>query len=128
MLFPGYIDLSTWSVIQYEMLAQPDAVWTVDPSLECVTQSVNGDPSIFLSDFDITDTRITGTMEAAGPDYMGFVFGYQDRGHYYLFDWKKTTESYLSFGTAELGASLRIIDVQGGGDPTCRKVILSCGS
>lgn len=115
----SYWDLSTWSVIQYEMNAQPDAQWVLYDGNRSVDQLVNCDPSIFLGDFDAQNTVMRGRMgSGSAPDYMGFVFGYQDRGHYYLFDWKKTTASYQNFGVGDAGMTLRVIDVVGGGDPT----------
>jgi hypothetical protein len=49
---------------------------------------------------------------------MGFVFSYQDRGHYYLLDWKKVTASFSSFGVQPRGMRLRVVHVPGGQDPT----------
>lgn len=112
-------DLTTWSVVQYEVNAQPDADWQLYANDKAVNQTINCDPSIFLSDIDVRDTVVRGQLGATdAPDYMGFVFGYQDRGHYYLFDWKRTTASYQNFGVGNEGMTLRVIDVQGGGDPT----------
>lgn len=109
--------LSDWEVIQYELGAQPDANWTFDLGGTRADQSTNADASILLSDIDVADKVIWGQFGSeSAPDFMGFVFGYQDRGHFYLFDWKKTTDSYLSFGAATSGMRLTAFHVPAG-DP-----------
>jgi hypothetical protein len=115
----GSLDLSNWDVIQYEVNAQPDAEWVLRLAHRAIDQLINSDPSIYLSPFVIGDQTIRARMGSGNaPDTMGFVFGYQDRGHYYLFDWKKTTASYQNFGTQPAGMRLRKFHVPGGADPT----------
>ncbi len=112
-----YRDLSDWTVVQYEFNAQPDAQWVLHEANTAVDQLVNCDASILLADFDATNTVVSGRFgSGSAPDYMGFVFGYQNRGSYYLFDWKKTTESW--FGIGNVGMTLRKIHVPLGADPT----------
>lgn len=112
-------DMTDWEVVQYEVNAQPDADWRLRLSGRAVDQFVNCDPSIFLSQHDPGPAVFTGQLGSGNaPDYMGFAFGYQDRGHYYLFDWKKVTASFNGFGVGERGMSLRRVAVAGGGDPT----------
>jgi hypothetical protein len=115
----GSLDLSNWDVVQYEVNAQPDAQWVLRLANRAIDQLINSDPSIYLSPFAIGDQTIRARMgSGSAPDTMGFVFGYQDRGHYYLFDWKKTTDSYQNFGTQYAGMRLRKFHVPGGADPT----------
>ncbi|MEL6430086.1 MAG: hypothetical protein AAFU73_01025 [Planctomycetota bacterium] len=113
------VDLSTWQVIQYQFNSQPDASWDLQTGNTAVLQSVNSDASIFLSDFDSVGQEINGTWSvetSSDDDFMGFVFGYQDRGHYYLFDWKQNSQSFG--GTfAEVGMSLKAVSIPGGADP-----------
>ena len=114
------IDLSTWQTIQYELNSQPDASWDLQPGNTAVLQSVNSDASIYLSDFDAAGQEIRGTWRVetgSDDDFMGFVFGYQDRGHYYLFDWKQNTQSFGGH-VAEEGMSLKIVSMPAGVDPT----------
>ena len=114
------IDLSTWQAIQYELNSQPDANWALQPGNTAVLQTVNSDASIFLSDFDAAGQEIRGTwrVETTGDDdFMGFVFGYQGRGQYYLFDWKQTSQSFSGL-FAEQGMSLKILELPAGTDPT----------
>lgn len=106
--------LSTWNVIQYELNAQPDAEWIFDHGGTRADQPVNADPSILLSDIDVTNKVIWGQFGSGNaPDSMGFVFGYQNRSNFYLFDWKKTTDSYLNFGTASAGMKVRAFHTPG---------------
>lgn len=115
----GSLDLSNWNVVQYEVNAQPDAQWVLRLANRAIDQLINSDPSIYLSPFVIGDQTIRARMGSGNaPDAMGFVFGYQDRGHYYLFDWKKTSASYQSFGTQPAGMRLRKFHVPGGADPS----------
>jgi hypothetical protein len=112
--------LSGWEVIQYELNGQPDAEWSFDLGGTRADQAINSDASILLSDIDVANQVIWGKFGAGtAPDFMGFVFGYGDRGHFYLLDWKKTTDSYLSFGTAPAGMRLRSYHVPAG-DPVGR--------
>lgn len=112
------IDLSNWQTIQYELNFQGDANWVLQPGNTAVLQTVNSDASIFLSDFDAAGQAINGTWRCettSDDDFMGFVFGYQGRGQYYLFDWKKASQSHVGF--AEVGMTLKVVNVPGGADP-----------
>ena len=115
----GSLDLTGWEVIQYEVNAQPDAQWVLKLNNRAVDQLINSDPSIYLSPFAVANQTIRARMgSGSAPDTMGFVFGYQDRGHYYLFDWKKVAASYQSFGVQPRGMRLRVMHVPNGQDPT----------
>ncbi len=113
-----FVDLRNFTVEQYEFNRQPDASWVLCGGGTAADQLINADASILLSDFEISSHVVRGRMGAGNaPDYMGFVFGYQGPGNYYLFDWKKTTASYESWAPGNVGMTLRIVDVVGGGDP-----------
>jgi hypothetical protein len=105
------VNLSNWEHVQYEQGAAANGNWVLGPDGLSVIQTVNADASILLSDFEVTDTAIQGgwRMPRAGSgnddDYVGFVFGYQDRGHFYLFDWKRADQT----GGAEAGMSLKVV-------------------
>lgn len=114
------VDLSSWQVIQYDTISQPNASWDLQPGNTAVLQTVNSDASIFLSDFNSVGQEINGTWSvetSSDDDFMGFVFGYQDRGHFYLFDWKQSSQSF-SGQFAEVGMSLKAVSIPGGADPT----------
>ena len=102
-------DLSQWEVVDYEQPgSDPRSNWVLSDSNTTATQTLNGDPSILLSDVVLTDSRVEGTWRVStsdDDDYVGFVFGYQDRDHFYLFDWKQ----YTSDGQSK-GMKLRLFD------------------
>jgi len=117
---PGAEKLSDWQVVQYEFGAQADAEWNFDLGGTRASQEANSDASILLSDLDVAGRVLWGELGAGiAPDFMGFVFGYRNPGEFYLFDWKRTTASYLSFGTAEAGMRLTAFHVDSG-TPTGR--------
>lgn len=114
------LDLSNWQVVQYELNFQPDASWELQPGNTSVLQTVNSDASLFLGDFDAVGQEIRGTwrVETAGDDdFMGFTFGYQDRGQFYLFDWKETDQTFQG-DFAEAGMTLKVVHMPPGTDPT----------
>lgn len=111
--------LSAWEIIQYELGAQLPAVWSFDLGGTRADQAINADPSILLSVIDVANKVIWGQFgSGSAPDSMGVVFGYQNRGEFYLLDWKKTTASFSTFGTAPQGMRLRVFHVDG--DPVGR--------
>jgi hypothetical protein len=123
---PEDFDLTKWEVIQYELNDQPDANWNITP--QTATQTVNADASILLSDLDVVGNKIQGTWKAIGSsddDYMGFVFGYQDRSHYYIFDWKKATQTSSGL-TAQVGMNVKVLSKNG--DPTLQDLWPSAGN
>lgn len=120
---PGeVIDLTNGSVVQFAPGGsggcQPDANWIIDPTGTQLDQLVNADPSIFLTSQESGERKIRGRLRSGNaPDFMGFVFGYQDPGHFYLFDWKKSAADWCG-GTASQGMRLRVVDVASGTEPT----------
>jgi RHS repeat-associated protein len=105
-------DLSRWSVIQYEFNRQPDANWQRSADQTQITQRVNADASILLSDFDLINSSITGTWRvntADDDDFMGFVFGFQNDRQYYLFDWKQADQTD-SGAFAERGMTVKVVN------------------
>ena len=126
------VDLSTWSVVQYEFHSQPNANWVLSAGNTVATQTVNADASILLSDFDIAGTALDGSWRvgtSSDDDFMGFVFGYQDRGSFYLFDWKQTNQNASGYGYAERGMSIKVVDTTpDGSDPSGPDMWGSAGS
>jgi Thrombospondin C-terminal region/PEP-CTERM motif len=126
---PVAINLSSWTVVQYELNSQPNASWSLSNGNTTATQSVNADASILLSSFDITGQEIAGSWRVtteSDDDFVGFVFGYQDRGHYYLFDWKQLDQNDPS-GFAQRGMSLKVVN-RPSGDPTTADLWPTAGS
>jgi RHS repeat-associated protein len=109
---PQLFDLSKWETVQYEFNDQPDASWQIQSGNTVVEQKINADASILLSNTDVTNNRIEGTWKVGtsdDDDYIGFVFGYQNPQHFYLFDWRQADENFKGF--AERGMSIKVVDV-----------------
>lgn len=98
------VDLSLWSAESYDVVSGFGAgIWTVNAGGTSVTQSVNGQPTLFYSDFSAFGTEVSGTIRVASSaddDYIGFVLGFQPgdsanpAADYLLVDWKRGTQSY----------------------------------
>ena len=59
----------------------------------------------------LEDDHIEGTwkiLDSGDDDLVGFVFGYQDSSHYYLFDWKKTDQQHVGF--AAQGMTVKVVN------------------
>ncbi|HEV2706799.1 MAG TPA: RHS repeat-associated core domain-containing protein [Pyrinomonadaceae bacterium] len=106
------VNLSPWTVKQYELNSQPNASWVKDLANNRVTQTVNADASFLLSDFDLARAQMDGTWRVdttSDDDFIGFVFGYQNSEHFYLFDWKQSSQND-SLGFAERGMSVKVVN------------------
>lgn len=97
------VDLSTWTAESYPAVAGFDpGVWTVAGDGQSVFQSINGQPTLFVSDFDAFYSAFEGVIEVTGTDddFVGFAIGYVpgDIGNpsadYLLVDWKQGTQPY----------------------------------
>ncbi|GMR07759.1 MAG: hypothetical protein BMS9Abin26_0763 [Gammaproteobacteria bacterium] len=100
------VDLNTWTAESYPAVSGfGSGVWTVSGSGDSVYQSVNGQPTMFYSDFNAMGTNVTGTIRSSGgdDDYIGFALGFQPgdsanaSASYLLVDWKRYQQSY-NFG------------------------------
>ena len=106
------VNLAPWTVKQYELNSQPNANWAKDLANNIATQTVNADASFLLSDFDLSRAQMDGTWRVdttSDDDFIGFVFGYQDSEHFYVFDWKKGSQND-SLGFAERGMSVKVFN------------------
>ena len=98
------VDLNTWS----KKGPGGSGNWTVAGDGTSVFQSINGNPTFFVSPADFYNTTVVGSfgVETTGDDdYIGFVFGYQTpQGtvstdyDFLLFDWKQGNQSGSSRG------------------------------
>lgn len=101
---PTAVNLNTWTAESYPSVASfPAGVWTPTASGDSVFQSANGQPTLFISDFNGFGSKITGKISSSGggdDDFIGFALGYQsgDTGNtladYLLIDWKRGTQSF----------------------------------
>ena len=100
------VNLATWTVVHFPG-SQSSASWQRDATNTAVTQTINADPSILLSDFNFSNAQMEGTWRvstSSDDDYIGFVFGYQNSQHFYLFDWKQATQD-----NAARGMTLKVV-------------------
>lgn len=87
------INLNTWS--QQGVLANGN--WVVAADGTNVKQTINGNPTYFVSDTNYINTQFKGSFkveETGDDDFIGFVFGWNGLNDYYLFDWKQGNQSY----------------------------------
>ena len=106
------VDLSSWSVYQYDVFNQGNASWTLAQGNTVALQSVNADASILLSPFALTNEQIQGRWLVNtndDDDFIGFVFGFQDDQHFYLFDWKQLDQNTTSWGNSLRGMSVKVL-------------------
>lgn len=86
-------DLTNWTVEQYSTGGGGNQVWGLQGA-NAVRTSNNGNSSMFLSDFSIDHSLVDGLqgtiqVNSGDDDQIGVVWGHQDRGDFYLFQWKK---------------------------------------
>jgi Thrombospondin C-terminal region len=97
------VDLGTWTAESYAAVSGFGAgIWTVAPGGSSVTQSINGQPTLFVSDFNVFNTQIEGQITPGGgdDDYIGFALGFlpgdstSAAADYLLVDWKAGTQNF----------------------------------
>lgn len=103
------VDLRTW--VQEGVPANGD--WTVAADGSSVLQSINGDPTFFVSPGDLAGVirgkfRVETTSD---DDMIGFVFGYRspvksegdavDDYDMFVLDWKQAAQNHLGFSAPE---------------------------
>jgi len=97
----GLLDLNTWTPTS-------GGTWTVDGTGTSVLQTINGDPTFFLSDSNYIDSIFEGSFgveTTSDDDYIGFAFGYNNSNDFLLFDWKQGTQNH-AWGYAPSGFTL----------------------
>jgi hypothetical protein len=102
------VNLSTWTAESYEAVSGFGAgIWSVAAGYGSVTQTVNGQPTLFYSDFSVFGTELNGSIRVGSTgddDFIGFVLGFapgdsqNPSADYLLIDWKRGTQNY-NFGT-----------------------------
>ena len=108
------IDLSGWTALTLDLPGgQSAGNWNLSGMNTTVTQTINADPSFYLNNEDQTNYEINGTWlvnQSDDDDFIGFVFGYRDPGHTYIFDWKQAYQNEPGYGTAQEGFRISRID------------------
>jgi len=105
---PVPIDLSTWS----KQSVPGNGNWVVSVGGDSVNQTINGNPTFFVSPNNYINTEFKGKFKvynAGDDDYIGFVFGYTkpisgihaDNDYdFLLFDWKQANQDVAKEGFA----------------------------
>lgn len=112
----GPVDLTRWTSLMYRLPAggQEYANWLLSDDKQTATQTINGDPTIYLSDRVLDRTRISGTWQVeavSDDDLIGFVFAYRNPGQFYIFDWKGGSQSDGVTGMAKQGMSVKVVSI-----------------
>ncbi|MEQ9187383.1 MAG: PKD domain-containing protein [Cryomorphaceae bacterium] len=94
------IDLATW-VLEGDT---NNGNWVVTSGGNTVNQTINGDPTFYVSPDSFINVIVTGNIQVAttaDDDWIGFVFGYVDPDtnnptnyDFYLFDWKQNNQNF----------------------------------
>lgn len=102
------VDLSTWT-------AEGTGTWNVQPGNNSVIQTVNGNPTVFYSDFKSFGNQLSGTIRVnttSDDDFIGFVVGFNPgdltsaSSNFLLVDWKQGTQNFFGCtGSAGLAVS-----------------------
>jgi hypothetical protein len=95
------VDLSTWTVQSNpKMKDHPNPVWTVSGNV--AKQANNAQPTLFMSNFDALNLKISGEARSTDndDDFIGFGIG-MGGGDWLLIDWKKATQNHNFAGFAE---------------------------
>lgn len=98
------VNLTPWTAQSYPAVNGFGAGnWVVAPDGNSVRQTVNGQPTIFASNFQAQGTEIQGRVRvnsANDDDFFGFALGYNigditnPQANYLLVDWKKGTQAF----------------------------------
>ncbi|WP_321530313.1 PEP-CTERM sorting domain-containing protein [uncultured Desulfuromonas sp.] len=89
MAFGLAMNLQNWT-------ASSGGNWNVSNDGYSVLQTINGQPTYFVSDTDYFNRLIEGTFTVkttSDDDFIGFVFGFNGSDNYLLFDWKQNNQS-----------------------------------
>lgn len=100
------VDLRTWTAESYPVGSFGVGVWTPAPDGSTVTQSINGQPTLYVSNFSAFNTTVEGQVVVNtnfDDDFFGFALGYlpgdtmNPNADYLLIDWKARTQGF-TFG------------------------------
>jgi hypothetical protein len=100
------VNLNSWTPQNYTAGA---GNWVVQPGGTSVLQTLNGNPTVFLSDQSAVGTEIQGKIKVTttgDDDFVGFVLGFSSgdfsnaAADYLLIDWKQGNQSNGAAGLA----------------------------
>ena len=122
-------DLSTWTAENYDKVgnftagAFVDANWDLSAGDTVVTQTEQGQPTVYISNFTAQKMKhtVVWNTTSSDDDYIGFALGYNlndnstEAADYLLVDWKGGTQffnfnttvtEFCAGGTADVGLAL----------------------
>lgn len=109
------VDLSTWTAESYSSVDTfPVGNWVVGGGGDFVTQTNNGQPTIFYSDFNAIGSDVRGKIQVQtgnDNDFIGFVLGFQPgdttsaAADYLLVDWKQGDQFFNFTGNPATDAT-----------------------
>lgn len=100
------VNLTNWSVQNWSAGAGD---WDIQPGNTSVLQTINGNPTVFLSDQSALGTQVEGVIRVTttgDDDFIGFVLGFESgdfsnpAADYLLVDWKQGNQSGGDAGLA----------------------------
>lgn len=112
-----YVPLDTgWRVHDYQVEGadiRQTSAYTFSDNGRVAVQQANPMPSVYYRVEPLPEgvevTGRFGVRTTTDDDLIGFVFGWQDPGHYYLFEWKQAWQHSGRCGKALEGAWLKLV-------------------
>nr|WP_161501616.1 putative Ig domain-containing protein [Rhodopirellula sp. SM50] len=128
---PTPINLADWTQHDYDGGEVRDSRWEVLDDGYSVHQVINSDAAVFVSNEELGQSSITGEftvfddLEGGDDDWVGFVFGYQDPQHFYLFDWRERSPALMTVKVVDSDSEVDNHDIgyQVHPDPTCIRTL-----
>ncbi|HIG30438.1 MAG TPA: hypothetical protein EYQ50_22625 [Verrucomicrobiales bacterium] len=99
-----------FNTLNFKGASSGKSEWVIQNDGQGVVQTMNFLASAFVMKARPGGSRIQGQLrndEAKDDDYIGFIFGYQDLGNFYLFDWRAGNDAKEELGLARQGMSIR---------------------
>ncbi len=106
---PQPVDLNAWAAESFGA-----GTWNVAADNLSVTQSVNGLPTFYYSDFSAIQTEVKGKIRvntSSDNDFIGFALGFEPgdttnpAADYLLVDWKQGTQNFNFSGGSPGGVA-----------------------
>jgi hypothetical protein len=108
------IDFGDCTIVDFGIDEGPDnAAWQFQMQGTRACETANGEPSAVVCDFVLDNAEVTGQFAVEtgqDDDSIGFVFGWQDVGHFYVFSWKQAGQDFMACGVMPEGMTVKAID------------------
>lgn len=104
----------------------PTPLWayTDDDTQACET--ANGDPASLICDIVLDDASFTSRFEVQSnddDDQLGFVWGYQDAGHFYVFTWRSADQTWNNCNDTFAPEGMVVKRVEAGSPLVCEDLL-----